>query len=126
LRLDIDRWITAHGLEARSGPPEPFRPSPLPSSPSRLSLANEGIRTVVWATGFRRSYPWLRVPALDDRGELMHRGGVTRVPGLFALGLNLMRRRSSTFLHGVGQDAEELADAFFTEPVRRGVRRGAA
>jgi len=65
----------------------------------------------VWATGYRREYPWLQVPgALDARGELSHDGGVLHAPGMYALGLQLMRRRSSSFLDGVGRDAEELSD----------------
>lgn len=68
------------------------------------------VSTVVWATGYRRRYPWLHVPVLDRHGELRHRGGITAVPGLVALGLPRMRRRRSTFLDGVGVDAEEIAD----------------
>ena len=83
---------------------------PLPDAPTSLDLAAEGIRTVVWATGFTRSYPWLDVPVLDSRGEVVHRGGVTASPGLYVLGLNFLRRRSSSFLAGVGEDAAELTE----------------
>ena len=74
-----------------------------------LDLAAERIRTVVWATGYRRDYGWLRLPVFDRTGEIAHRGGVTAVPGLFAIGLPFLRRRSSTFIDGVGRDAEALA-----------------
>jgi putative flavoprotein involved in K+ transport len=77
--------------------------------PERLDLRREGIRTVLWATGFRRDYPWLRVPVLDAAGEIRHREGITPVPGLYVLGLNFLRRRTSSFLTGVGADAEEIA-----------------
>jgi putative flavoprotein involved in K+ transport len=49
------------------------------------------------------------VPVLDARGEIEHRGGVTRAPGVYALGLRFLRRRNSNFIGGVGQDARELA-----------------
>jgi putative flavoprotein involved in K+ transport len=75
-----------------------------------LSLESAGIRTVVWATGFRRSYPWLEIPVLDERGEIRHRGGITEWPGLYVLGLQFLRRRKSTFIDGVGKDAFELAE----------------
>lgn len=75
---------------------------------TRLELAAEGISSVVWATGFRRDYGWLDVPVLDEAGELVHDGGVTPAPGLYALGLNFMRRRNSTFIAGAGDDAAEL------------------
>jgi putative flavoprotein involved in K+ transport len=64
---------------------------------------------VVWATGYRRSYPWLRIPVLDPRGEIRHAGGVTPEPGLYVLGLQFLRRRNSSFLDGVGADARALA-----------------
>ncbi|HSG47901.1 MAG TPA: NAD(P)/FAD-dependent oxidoreductase [Longimicrobiales bacterium] len=110
LRLRIDRHIRDQGLEGEVTPPDPFDPVPLPASPETLDLRQEGIRTVLWATGFRRSYPWLHVPVLDSRGEIRHTGGITSSPGLYVLGLNFLRRRSSSFLAGVGQDAQELSD----------------
>jgi putative flavoprotein involved in K+ transport len=105
----VDRFIETTGM-ARSFP-EADRPGPVPvpASPATLDLGREGIRTVLWATGYRREYSWLRVPVLDDRGELRHEGGITPVPGLYALGLYFMRRRNSSFLDGVGTDAGELA-----------------
>ena len=66
---------------------------------------------MLWATGFRRDYVWLHVPAvLDAEGEILHRGGVTPSPGLYVLGLRFLRRRGSNFLDGVGADAAELAE----------------
>jgi putative flavoprotein involved in K+ transport len=78
-------------------------------APTALNLQSNGIRTVLWATGYARSYPWLKVPVLDANGELRQRGGVTPWPGLYALGLRFQRRRKSSFLDGVGDDARELA-----------------
>jgi putative flavoprotein involved in K+ transport len=74
-----------------------------------LDLAAAGIRTVLWATGFRRDYAWLDVPVLDAAGEIVHDGGVTPSPGLYVLGLNFLRRRNSSFIAGAGEDAAELA-----------------
>lgn len=110
LRLRIDEWIEELAMASRVGPEEPFEPVPIPDAPASLDLRSEGIRTVVWATGYRRSYPWLRVPVLSASGEIRHDGGVTSVAGLYVLGLKLLRRRSSSFLAGVGQDAEELTE----------------
>lgn len=86
------------------------RPAPLLlDAPARaVSLMAAGIRTVVWATGFRPRYPWLEAPVLDEAGEIVHRGGITAMPGLFALGLRFLRRRSSSFIAGCRRDAEEL------------------
>jgi putative flavoprotein involved in K+ transport len=46
---------------------------------------------------------------LDERGEVRHEGGVTASPGLYVLGLYFMRRRKSSLIDGVGDDARELA-----------------
>jgi putative flavoprotein involved in K+ transport len=110
LLMRIDRHIRDEGMAGEVGARDPFIPVPLPSAPTSLDLRDRGIRTVLWATGFRRSYPWLRVPVLDARGEIMHTGGVTAVPGLYVLGLNFLRRRSSSFIAGVSKDAEELSE----------------
>jgi putative flavoprotein involved in K+ transport len=64
---------------------------------------------VIWATGFRPDHSWLHVPALDRKGRLRHDGGVVDVPGLYALGLNSMRRRKSSFIHGAEHDVRDIA-----------------
>jgi putative flavoprotein involved in K+ transport len=76
----------------------------------QLGLSSGEIRAVVWATGFRPDYSWLDVPVVDDKGNLVHDGGVADSPGLYALGLPVMRRRKSTFIYGVEDDAREVID----------------
>jgi putative flavoprotein involved in K+ transport len=94
---------------------EPFTPTwSLAQAPTRIDFRAERIRTVIWATGYRRSYPWLRVPVLDASGEILHRAGVTPSPGLYVLGLNFQRRRNSSFIDGVGSDARYLAEHIVT------------
>ncbi|HVJ92438.1 MAG TPA: hypothetical protein VM580_21705 [Labilithrix sp.] len=55
-------------------------------------------------------YGWLRVPVLDQDGEIIHDGGISQVSGRYVLGLQFLRRRGSSFLDGVGKDAAELAN----------------
>ena len=99
---------------------EASRPIALPPSPAVLDMAAEGIRSVVWATGFRRDYGWLKVPVLDASGEIVHHGGVTPSPGLYVLGLRFLRRRKSNFIDGVGADAEELAEDILGHMAKHG------
>jgi putative flavoprotein involved in K+ transport len=75
------------------------------------------VRTIVWATGYRRAYPWLRVPVLDHDGEIAHRRGVTSVPGLYVLGMRFQHRRSSHLIGGVAADARQLADRLVDVPI---------
>ena len=114
----IDRFIATTGMMAAS--PEPFIPTwPLAASgPDRLDLTDERIESVIWATGYRRSYPWLHVPVLDAHGEIIQNGGITPEAGLYALGLNFQRRRNSSFIDGVGADARVIAEAIARSTVR--------
>ena len=76
----------------------------------RLDLGTEGIGAVIWATGYGVDFGWIDLPVLDVRGEPVHRGGVTDVPGLYFLGLPWLSKLHSAFLSGVGDDAAVLAD----------------
>jgi len=103
----FDEWAEQAGVEA--GPPERFEPTRAPDRPRlRLDLRSGEIRTIVWATGFRPDYGWLDVPVVDEKGRLRHDGGVVDSPGLYALGLPVLRRRKSTFIHGIEPDAREV------------------
>ena len=96
------------------------------AGPERLDLVAEGVRSVVWATGYRRDYGWLHLPGLlDADGDVHHRGGVTAAPGLYLLGLRFLRRRSSNLLGGVGADAIAIA-AEAARHLRHTERREAA
>jgi len=106
----IDAHIDRQGIPVESRPADPIRAITVPADPGSLDLAGSGIRSVVWATGYRRSYPWLRVDVLDERGEIRHDGGITAAPGLYVLGLQFLRTRKSSFIDGVGADAAFLAE----------------
>jgi putative flavoprotein involved in K+ transport len=107
-RTAVDAFVAAHGLDV----PEEDVPAvaPVPPGPRHLDLLAAGVTTVVWATGFRRDLSFVEAPILDGSGTPRHRRGVTDVPGLFLLGLRWQHRRSSSFLDGVGADAEFLAE----------------
>jgi putative flavoprotein involved in K+ transport len=102
----IDAYARAVGLEDElPPPPEPFASVRPGGAPAELDLAGAGIRTVLWATGYRRSYPWLQVPVLDAAGDIRHTRGATPAPGLHVVGMRRQTRRNSTFLDGVRHDA---------------------
>lgn len=105
----IDAWCAARG-RVDAGAPARFEPTRVPDRPRLgLDLHRGEIRTIVWATGYRADYGWLDVPVLDERGRLRHDGGVVAAPGLYAMGLNFMRRRKSSFIHGAEDDARDLS-----------------
>jgi putative flavoprotein involved in K+ transport len=107
----FDEWALTSGRDAEFDSPERFAPTAAPDAARlQLDLRSGEIRAVVWATGFRPDYGWLDVPVVDEKGRLRHAGGVVDSPGLYALGLPVLRRRKSTFIHGIEDDAREVID----------------
>jgi putative flavoprotein involved in K+ transport len=107
----FDEWARTGGHEADAGPAEQFAPTVVPPTTRlRLDLGSGEIGSIIWATGFRPDYSWLDVPVVDGKGRLRHRGGVADAPGLYALGLPLLRRRRSTFINGIEDDARAVVD----------------
>ena len=105
----FDHWALEAGSLADLAAPERFEPSRVPaSSRLQIDLSRGAFRSVMWATGFRPDYSWLHVPVVDEKGHLVHDGGVVSSPGLYALGLPVLRRRKSTFIHGAEDDAREV------------------
>jgi putative flavoprotein involved in K+ transport len=107
----FDEWARDTPPTSDVAPPERFEPTrALDSSRLELNLASGEIRSIIWATGFRPDYSWLDVPVLDRKGRLRHDGGVVDAPGLYAVGLPVLRRRKSTFILGAEDDARDLAE----------------
>ena len=107
----FDAWAQDSHIDIEVGPAERFPPTRAPPS-TRLSLdlRSGEIRSIVWATGYRPDYRWLNVPVITPKGELRHDGGViTEAPGMYVLGLPVLRRRKSTFINGAEADARDLA-----------------
>jgi putative flavoprotein involved in K+ transport len=106
-----DAWATASGLDDDLPPPHRFTPTRVdPRAPLELDLTTGQITTVLWATGFRPDHSWLDIPVRDHAGRIRHDGGVvTGAPGLYLLGLPVLRTRASTYIHGAGADTQALA-----------------
>jgi putative flavoprotein involved in K+ transport len=68
------------------------------------------VDAVIWATGYRADYSWIKVPTFDSDGRLRHRRGVTDVPGLYFLGLTWQYTRGSALIGWVKDDAEFIAE----------------
>ena len=106
-----DQWATASGLDDDLPPPHRFAPTYVdPRTPLELDLTSGEITTVLWATGFRPDHSWLDIPVRDRTGHIRHDGGVvTGAPGLYLLGMPVLRTRASTYIHGAAADSEALA-----------------
>lgn len=108
-----DAYITRNGLNL---PEEPearyFLPDPqcLTHPLQELDLANAGITSVIWATGYATDYRWLKVNAFDEHNQPCHQRGISSEPGIYFLGLPWLSRRGSSFIWGVWHDAKYIAD----------------
>ncbi len=106
-----DQWATAAGLDDELPPPHRFAPTHVdPRTPLELDLTSGEITTILWATGFRPDHSWLDIPVHDRTGHIRHDGGVvTSAPGLYLLGMPVLRTRASTYIHGAATDSQALA-----------------
>lgn len=80
-----------------------------------LPLLEDGrvldVANVVWCTGFHPGFSWIDLPVFGPDGEPQHdRGVVSSEPGLYFVGLHFLFAMSSVMIHGVGRDAERIAD----------------
>lgn len=117
-----DAYIERNGLDL---PEEPqarvFGADPTCiSEPMRsLDLAEAGVTTIIWATGYTTDYSWLQVDTFDEAGKPVHQRGVSQEAGVYFLGLPWQSRRGSSFIWGVWHDAKYLADQM---TIQRGYR----
>jgi putative flavoprotein involved in K+ transport len=106
----LDAWATEQGIDSETDPPHRFPPTRIPETPPLLIPLGKGeINTIIWATGYRPEYSWLRIPILDTKGGVRHTGGITPIPGFYLMGTTFLRRRKSTLIAGAGDDARDLS-----------------
>jgi putative flavoprotein involved in K+ transport len=114
----IARFEAHHARGAARRPAGPGAPPRLVvgTGPESVDLRAAGISSVVWATGHRRSYPWLHLPVAGPTGDIIHDRGVTAIPGLYVVGMGFQSRRRSTFVDGVRFDAAHVVAHLAGQP----------
>jgi len=106
----IDDWARANGLDGKVEPPCRLPPTRVEGSPPLgMDFGKAGIKTIIWATGYRPDHTWVEVPVFDRKGMIQHDGGVVGSPGLYLMGMQFLRRRKSALIDGAGDDARELS-----------------
>jgi putative flavoprotein involved in K+ transport len=107
----VDDYVTKNGLEFSAEQERGVKPN-VPSPVSRLDLKDASIGAIVWASGFRCNFDWVKLPIFEDGGEPVHRRGVTQFPGIYFLGLRWLYKRKSAFLLRASgaEDAAYLAE----------------
>jgi putative flavoprotein involved in K+ transport len=115
---EADAYIERNGLDL----PEEHEARNIEADPQcvtdpvlELNLAQAGVSSILWATGFAVDYSWLKVDAFDEAGKPKHQRGISSEPGIYFLGLPWQSRRGSSFIWGVWHDAKYLADIISTQ-----------
>jgi putative flavoprotein involved in K+ transport len=115
---EADAYVARNGLDLAEEP-EARVIGPDPACVTdpilELDLAQAGITSIIWATGFAVDYSWLKVDAFDEQGKPKHQRGISAEPGVYFLGLPWQSRRGSSFIWGVWHDAKFLADHITTQ-----------
>ncbi len=112
LLAEADEWVAREGVDypleedAKIIGPDP---ECLTNPTLEVDLAAEGISTIIWATGYRQDFDWLEVDSFDAKGAPLHHQGVSKVEGVYFLGLPWLSMRGSSFIWGVYVDAERIA-----------------
>jgi putative flavoprotein involved in K+ transport len=110
-RARIDDYAAPTGNRQPDIEPWPVYPRVDGDGPAEIDLRAEGVRSVVWAVGYRVAFDWIVVPVFDADGYPRHRRGVTDVPGLFFAGLEWLHRRRSALLLAGEEDARHIVSA---------------
>ena len=113
-----DAYIARNGLDLPEEPEARNRladPECVTHPILELNLAEAGITSIVWATGYAVDYSWLNINAFDANGKPQHQRGVSTEPGVYFLGLPWLSRRGSAFIWGVWHDAKHIADHIVTQ-----------
>ena len=117
---EADAYVAANDIDLPDDP-EARRIDPDPDCMThpvrRLDLAAEGISTIIWATGYKQDFDWLKLDCFHADGRPQHHEGIAELPGLYFLGLPWLSMRGSSFIWGVWEDAARLAGDIAT---RRG------
>jgi putative flavoprotein involved in K+ transport len=110
----IEEYIAANALTAPPVEPdpadEPDKNCSCVSAMTSIDLQKEGIRSIVWATGFSSDLSYLKDRVVDAGGRPVHRNGISGVAGLYFLGLPWLRKRKSGTIPGIAEDAAFIAE----------------
>jgi len=114
MQCQIDEYIARAGIDAPVAEPDPAETvAPCLASPPIRSLdpAERGITTVIWCTGFRGDFSWVRLPGvLNAQGQPVHEDGVASRPGVYFAGLDFATTRKSGTILAVAEEAARLVE----------------
>jgi putative flavoprotein involved in K+ transport len=108
--MRIDEYILANGIEAPVETLPDLRDGYAAREMSELDLKSAGITSVIWATGYKFDFSFVKLPIFDEDGFPVQKRGVTEFPGLYFVGLPFLHTAASGLLAGVGDDARHVTE----------------
>jgi putative flavoprotein involved in K+ transport len=105
----VDSYIVRMGLNAPAETVPQFRDGYEQEELGTLNFEAAGIKTVIWAAGYKFDFSFVKLPVTDEDGYPVQTRGVTEYEGLYFLGIPWLHSRKSGILFGVGDDAAYLA-----------------
>ena len=109
LFITVDGYIKQEGLDAPQEPWIGFDDGFNTDIITELNLDDEGIKTIIWATGYSFDYSMIKLPVTDDDGYPVQKRGISESEGLYFVGLVWLYKPKSSLIFGVGEDAEYIA-----------------
>ena len=110
----VDEFIIQAKIDA---PPSKADPADMPdanadcvSTEMAMSLKDQNITSIIWATGFTGNFSYLKLPVFADDGTIKHKNGVAEVEGVYFLGFPWLRTRKSGIVFGTDEDAKFISD----------------
>ena len=114
IKAMIDDYIKKEEVDA---PLPEVDPADLPdknaecaSNERYINLSEHNITTIIWATGFRGDFGYLKLPVFSSEGKLNYNDGIADIDGLYFLGFPWLRKRKSGIVHGINEDAEFISE----------------
>jgi putative flavoprotein involved in K+ transport len=106
----VDDFVSQSGMEAPEETLPVLRDGYEAQEIREIQLAEAGISTVIWATGYNFDFSLVKLPIFDEYGYPIQKRGITAYPGLYFIGLPWLYRRKSGLLVGFGEDAEFIVN----------------
>ena len=110
----IDKYIENAKIDA---PLPEVDPADIPdrnaecvSNERSINLSEHNITTIIWATGFRGNFDYLKLPVFSSEGDLIYNDGIADIEGLYFLGFPWLRKRKSGIVHGINEDAKFISE----------------
>lgn len=114
VKRHVDDYISRAGIDAPASEPDPAETAVArlqnPAVVS-LDLSRSNVKSVVWCTGFKGDFSWVKLPGVLDRaGQPLHEDGVASLPGLYFAGLDFASTRKSGIILAITEEAPRLVD----------------